>query len=182
MGITLRAYARHRGCAPNAVSKAIATGRISRESDGLIDPVKADAEWERNTNQERAVAQKTVPTPAKNSGLVRAATRTDPAESPVSDRELAEKIQGAPNYQISRAIRETYNAKMARLDYEERQRKLLRAEDVEREAFELGRRVRDRLLNIPSRVAATLAAETDFKTIERLLVQELRTAMEELSQ
>ncbi|MEO5348004.1 MAG: hypothetical protein H7834_16755 [Magnetococcus sp. YQC-9] len=73
-------------------------------------------------------------------------------------------------------------AEITRLDLEERQGKLLRADDVEREAFELGRRVRDRLLNIPSRVSPTIAAETDFKVIERLLTQELRTALEELSE
>ncbi|MEO5347925.1 MAG: hypothetical protein H7834_16345 [Magnetococcus sp. YQC-9] len=73
-------------------------------------------------------------------------------------------------------------AEIARLDLEERRGRLLKADDVEREAFELGRRVRDRLLNIPSRVSANLAAETDFKVIERLLIQELRTALEELSE
>ncbi|MEO5363840.1 MAG: hypothetical protein H7838_09495 [Magnetococcus sp. DMHC-8] len=89
---------------------------------------------------------------------------------------------GAPNYQISRAVRETYNAKLTRLEYEEKTGKLLNAEEVAKEAFALARRVRDRLLNIPSRMASVLASETDSKTIEALLSQELRIALEELSQ
>ena len=87
-----------------------------------------------------------------------------------------------PNYQMSRAVRETYNAKLTRLDYEERTGKLLNAEDVAKEAFAVARRVRDRLLNIPSRMASVLASETDSKAIERLLSQELRIALEELSE
>ena len=83
---------------------------------------------------------------------------------------------------MSRAVRETYNAKLTRLDYEERTGKLLNAEDVAKEAFALARRVRDRLFNIPSRMASVLASETDSKAIELLLSQELRIALEELAE
>ena len=91
-------------------------------------------------------------------------------------------MASAPNYQVSRAVRETYNAKLTRLDYEERTGKLLNAEDVAKDAFAVARRVRDRLLNIPSRMASVLASETDGKVIEHLLTQELRVALEELSE
>lgn len=55
--MTLRAYARHRGCQPSAVSAALASGRLSawscrRSRDGwtwAIDPERADAQWEANT-------------------------------------------------------------------------------------------------------------------------------------
>src|SRR5690349_4757446 len=45
MGLSRRAYARHRGVSETAVRKAIAAGRIGIEPDGSIDPVKADAAW-----------------------------------------------------------------------------------------------------------------------------------------
>lgn len=44
MGISIRAYARHRGVTDTAVHKAIRTGRIAPEADGTIDPDKADLE------------------------------------------------------------------------------------------------------------------------------------------
>jgi hypothetical protein len=47
MGI--REYARHRGCTPKAVRKAIDNLRISVDEDGMIDPELADEEWEANT-------------------------------------------------------------------------------------------------------------------------------------
>ena len=53
MGVSLRAYARHRGCSLTAVQKAIRGGRITPEPDGTIDPGKADAEWSANTGAAR---------------------------------------------------------------------------------------------------------------------------------
>ena len=47
MGLSLRAYARHREVSDAAVRKAIATGRITPEADGTVDPARADAEWAR---------------------------------------------------------------------------------------------------------------------------------------
>ncbi len=53
MGISIRAYARHRGVSDAAVRKAIAAGRITPEADGTIDSDRADAEWARNTEAPR---------------------------------------------------------------------------------------------------------------------------------
>ncbi len=50
-GMGLREYARYRGVSSVAVGKAIKSGRIQKELDGTIDPVKADADWAANTNQ-----------------------------------------------------------------------------------------------------------------------------------
>ena len=41
MGLSIRAYAAHRGVSHTSVRKAIASGRLSPEPDGTIDPVKA---------------------------------------------------------------------------------------------------------------------------------------------
>ncbi len=48
-------------------------------------------------------------------------------------------------------------------------------------AFTRGRTVRDNLLNIPDRLAATLAAETDVDRVHHLLSVEIRKALEELA-
>ncbi len=54
MGISIRAYARHRGVSHTAVEKAIAAARITTLPDGSIDAAVADIEWERNTLYPRA--------------------------------------------------------------------------------------------------------------------------------
>ena len=52
--MTISQYARHRGCVPSAVHKAIASGRISYLEDARgrawIDPKTADREWRENTD------------------------------------------------------------------------------------------------------------------------------------
>ena len=53
MGLSIRAYARHRGVSHVAVKKAIDTGRISQETDGTLDPERADQEWQQNTASPR---------------------------------------------------------------------------------------------------------------------------------
>lgn len=184
MGIGVREYARHRGVSHTAVEKAIKSGRIQKEPDGTIDPAKADAAWACNTNpaqQRKPEPELLKPVPIPTNPSPQLAPIRQPTPRLVAEAETVPSGVAGPNYQVSRAIRETYNAKLTRLDYEERTGKLLNAEDVAREAFAVARRVRDRLLCIPSRMAAVLASETDSKAIERLMDQELRIALEELS-
>lgn len=50
MGLSRRKYAEYRGVSESAVRKAIASGRITLEDDGTIDPVKADLEWGSQTD------------------------------------------------------------------------------------------------------------------------------------
>jgi hypothetical protein len=45
MGLSARAYARHRGVSHTAVQKALRAGRISALPDGTINPTAADATW-----------------------------------------------------------------------------------------------------------------------------------------
>ena len=190
MGMGIREYAAHRGVSHVSVIKAIKTGRIQKESDGSIDPFKADSAWEKNTSpaqQRKPDPVPVMPAPAPDNPVSVPSTKlpTPPVRQPTqrpAEPEAGPSTAGMPNYQMSRAVRETYNAKLTRLDYEERMGKLLNAEDVAKEAFALARRVRDRLLNIPSRMASVLASETDSKAIELLLSQELRIALEELSE
>ena len=50
IGISLRAYAKHRDVSHSAVQKAIDTGRIQTLPDGSIDKNQADRDWEENTD------------------------------------------------------------------------------------------------------------------------------------
>jgi len=59
MGISLRAYARHRGVTLAAVQKARETGRIPVLADGTVEAAAADTAWEAAAAARRAA--KTVP-------------------------------------------------------------------------------------------------------------------------
>jgi hypothetical protein len=173
MGLSIRAYARQRGVSDMAVRKAIKSGRIPKEPDGSIDPVKADAAWDRNSNPAQQHKPLQAPKPQLQQPI-------KPSVKPLVQQPSSPKTVG-PDFQTSRAVKETYAAKMAKLDFEERTKGLISADEVRVSAFNLARRVRDRLLLIPHRLAAILAAEMDADKVEKLLEDELRKALEELT-
>ena len=174
MGLSIRAYARRCAVSDTAVHKAIKSGRIPQEPDGTIDPVKADAAWDRNTDQGQQ--RKQPPTSPKTQP-----PKVQPQPTKPAPQNLPTPRAAGPDFQTSRAVKETYAAKMAMLDFEERTKGLIKADEVHVAAFNMARRVRDRLLLIPHRLAAIVAAEMDADEVEKLLQEELRKALEELT-
>jgi len=87
---------------------------------------------------------------------------------------------GTETLAASKAKREAFMAELARLEYEQKAGSLVPIEDVKKQAFKMARIVRDSLLNIPDRLAAELAAETNQFRVHTRLTEELRKALEEL--
>ncbi|MGC8884876.1 MAG: hypothetical protein ACP5UT_18825, partial [Bryobacteraceae bacterium] len=150
---------KHRGVSLAAVQKAVHSGRITPTADGLIDSDRADAEWSAKTR------------PGQQRPKAAAAVPREPAEAPAVGLD----------YFRARAIRESYLARLAKIEFEERTAKLVSRDEVQVAAFTNGRTVRDNLLNIPDRLAATLAAEADVDRVHHLLSVEIRRALEELA-
>ncbi len=88
---------------------------------------------------------------------------------------------GVPSYSQSRAVKEAYQARIARLQYEEMTGQLVKVSEVKVEAFKRARMARDQILSVPDRLAAVLAAEDDSDTVRDLLDEELRKALEVLA-
>ena len=158
--MNIKEYAEHRGVSHVAVIKALKAGRITKEPDGSIDPDKADADWDRNTDTSR-----------NPSGVRKAGTAQAP-EAP---------LQTGPDYNVSRAVREAYTARLAKLEYEERIGTLVRADTVKVKWFNTLRIVRDRMLQLPDRIAATLMAESDPLKFKATLDAEIRRILEDAS-
>jgi hypothetical protein len=156
MKLSISAYARHRGVSHVAVLKAIKSGRISKEADGTIDVAKADADWRKNTSQAQQRKTEKDVTPA----------RERPIDPPV--------VNSGPSYAQSRAIKEAYHARLAKLSYEEKTASLVKIDSVKVAWFNVLRVLRDRALNLPDRLAPLLAAETDPKRVRDLLDTDLR--------
>jgi hypothetical protein len=57
MGLSLRGYAKHRGCRLFAVQKARRSGKIPVLGDGTIDPDAADAAWNAAAEARRAAGR-----------------------------------------------------------------------------------------------------------------------------
>jgi hypothetical protein len=179
--MSLRAYARHRGVSLRAVQKAIASGRIAARKDGRLDAATADANWARNTAPRPIPAAKPpakrpviVPTPegAHHHAAPRPAVR-EPVEPP--------RLESGLEYSKARAVKESYLARLAKIDFEERTGKLVSRDEMRVAAFNKYRTFRDGMLNIPDRLAAVLAAESDPRRTHELLSTEIRKTLEEFS-
>lgn len=183
-GLSIRGYARHRRVSHTAVRKAIETGRIVAGEDGTIDPTVADRQWAASTNLSKPLNSVTgVPKKRRRLGAP-----PDPLGVPGPD--AGEASNGPTNgdaarlvssYAGSRAAREAYLARLAKLDYEQRSGKLVDADQVRAQVFALGRRARDALRGIPDRLAPILAGEADAAVVHRLLAEEIDRGLSELA-
>lgn len=157
----LKQYATHAG-----ISRQAAADQLERVGIDYLQPFdfsEADKRREAARHADRAAFA----TPIYN---------TNADEDPVDP-----ETKKDPKFIASQARREMFRAKMAELDYLERVSKLIPAEDVDREWFELARLVRDTMLNIPARIADQLAHETDQRKVQDLLEQEIYQALESIA-
>lgn len=179
MSMSLRAYARHRGVALSAVQKAIATGRIHPEPDGSIDPIKADAQWDRHTR----TAQPTTPRVTTTRPPPVTQHASQPA-APPPQPQASDDARGV-DYHKARAVRETYSARLAKLEFEERTGKLISKDEVDIKYFQLARQLRDRMQQIPRKVApeivALVVADPDVRGVTDILDVAIREALEDLA-
>jgi hypothetical protein len=66
---------------------------------------------------------------------------------------------------------------MSKLDFEERSGKLISRDEVHVAAFNKYRTFRDGMLNLPDRLAAALAAESDSAKVHEILTTEIRKTL-----
>jgi hypothetical protein len=105
----------------------------------------------------------------------------DPAFSHLSSGRIAMGPDiGSAEFRKARAVREGYAARLARLEFERRSGQLVNVKDVKVAIFAVAREVRDKLLNISSRVGALVAAESDEFKCEQIIDREVREALRSL--
>ena len=161
MGLSIRAYARHRGVSDTAVHKAIKAGRITPETDGSIDPANADRQWDRNTDatQQRETASKlrSAPKSVVMSDLPAASTvaATASANTPLSTGGTS-LLQAKTANEVLKA--QTNKVRLARLKGE-----LVDRSQAIAHVFKLARTERDAWLNWPARISAQMAAKLGEK-------------------
>ena len=196
MGFSRRAYARHRGCAENAVRKAIASGRISLEPDGTIDPAKADAEWAANTDpsQQRGAHARPAPAPEMPKGAPATAGKPVPKaainavnetlKETGSDAGETEGGGGEVSFVRARMANEVLKAQTARVRLQKMKGELVDRAKAVSTVFDLARRERNAWQNWPARVAAMMAADlgVDAHRMEAVLEQHVRQHLAELAE
>lgn len=169
--MTQKQYAEHRGCSPVSVHKAVKGGRISLIGD-RIDPAVADIQWAANSRA-RAPSR---PAAAGGAGpQVAPAPGTSAVDQPPS-------VAGRDGeYWDSRSRREKAEAAIAEMKESEMRGLLIRADAVRSAWSTKISSVRDVLLQIPSRLAPVLAAESEIGRVTELLEDALRQALAHLA-
>lgn len=167
MGISLRAYARVRGCSLTAVQKAIASKRITTLADGTIDPDRANKDWAKNTFAGQTVHR--APAAAPEERFPQPHDPPSPSGDPVAA------------YLRARAVKESFQARTAQLEYEERAGKLIQAVRASEYAATFSAIIKDGLMAMPDRLGPMLAAVDDEKVIHRMLVAEVSALLRKVS-
>ena len=169
-------YAKHRGVSKAAVSFAAKEGRITvivdpKNGGKFVESDQADREWEQNSDQDMV----------RNQSLKGKKRETKAVVQMSGANEDAEKRGKVPPLSESKAIKEAFLARIAKLQFEIQSKSVIPVDEVRRSAFNTARIVRDSLLNIPDRVAHEFASETDPHKIHLALTQALIFALEELT-
>jgi hypothetical protein len=187
MGLSIRAYARHRGVTDTAVHKAIRSGRINALSDGTIDPDQADAQWERNTSSPKTGTQRPavkvkVPEVDGEGGGDRvgagAATNTGSGGGGAGGAGGA----GGTSLLQARTVNEVVKAQTNKVRLARLKGELIDRPQAIAHVFKLARSERDAWLNWPARVSAQMAAklELDAHTMHVALENAVREHLQEL--
>ena len=157
MGLSIRAYARHRGVSHVAVKKAIDTGRITPEVDGTIEPNRADLEWAQNTVAARKPAAAKTASPAAEP-IRPASAPVEPVAPPLS--------AGGTSLLQARTVNEVVKAQTNKVRLAQLKGDLVDRSQAIAHVFRLARTERDAWLNWPARISAEMAAKLEVDAHE----------------
>jgi hypothetical protein len=170
--VTFSEFAALKGCSKAAVTGAvrsrIAAAVVEKDGRRWLDRDQALELWNRNTK-------------ATHNAKVSVADLIE-APAPRTPVELKRAIEALPDDAIpelneSRARREHYQAELSKLQVAQQRRELVPAEEVKKDAFQVGRSIREALSNLADRLSHQLAGETDPAVIHQLLSDEHRDAL-----
>lgn len=193
-GLSIRAYARHRGVSDAAVRKAIAAGRITPEPDGSLDAQRADLDWARNTESPRigprpAAAARPASGSSPGSFLGStpwSAAASTPSPGPGSNpsHDAGPSPAGGTSLLQARTVNEVVKAQTNKVRLARLKGELVDRSQAIAHVFKLARTERDAWLNWPARVSAQMAARlaVDAHTMHVTLEAAVREHLQELGE
>lgn len=197
-------YARHRGVSEKRIRQYIAQGHISFEAFEkcpktgklLLNVELADKDLKHNMDHGRAMSSKALTKNKVASTEVIGETKSSgPAGVKIDKIESSSVTPPVVNtppppsefdldierYQKSKADTEFQRAKKLKLETAEREGTLLNAENVRKMISKLVGETKEKLLNIPSKIAPELVSMEDVLEIENKISNEINEVLENLS-
>lgn len=167
MLVTFSEFAIIKGCSKGAVTHAsknrIAAAVVEEDGKRWLDRDMALDLWRKNTLNTHCSK----------------VSDADPVELKAAIKALPE--DAIPDLNESRARREHYQAELAKLQVAQQRKELIAADEVKKQAYQVGRSVREALSNLADRLSHELAGEVDATRIHQLLTDEHRAALMELT-
>jgi hypothetical protein len=153
-----------------AVRVAVKNGRLTQRPDGLFDLEQAVQEFADSTHHEKGHNNRSASpaVSAKQAGATRL------PDIPAPDIPLPAETKSTA-YAKARAGTQIYEALTKKLRYEKAIGNLTPTADVENARFTEFRTLREACFNIPPRIAALLAGESDVARCQQLLESELNS-------
>lgn len=167
--LTESGLARLLGVSRQAIHDLVKRGILEKDSSGLIDVSKAQDALAKSVHPSSKTAA-SLPTTAQHS-------KNPDSTAPLENDQNVE----ITSYHVAKTLRESEEAKMARIKRMELEKSLGRVADMEREAYTEARIIRDTLLGaLPTKLAPTLAPITDPFALEQALREGLRAALHDI--
>lgn len=189
----LREFGRMVDKTGEAVRKAIATGKIPADCVGtrklktgpgrlvpvIINPTKAAKCWGQNVDPNQ-VRDKRVMSESRAAAHARARGETPKPPTEDESIDVPEVVEGqVPSITTSKAITAAYEAKTAKLLYEEKSGKLVNAEQIRLKYFGMIKTAQTKLRGVPTKAKSKIPTLTvrDIEALEELIDE----AMQELA-
>lgn len=175
--------ARILGVSRAAVTQGVRAGRIVAEPDGTID-IKRNREYfeSRLKGEYKKIARKKREIKKKKEPESKQKTGPGLNTQQVDESYLYEVNKLTKSYDQARTEFTELKSEKARIELEKIQGSLVESAEVQKAAFDIARKTRDRLLAVPDRISNLLATEEDPHKIREILDGELRRAMEDLKE
>lgn len=154
-------YAKHRGVSKQYINQLVKAGVL------VMRGTKIDVRASDKVLDDRPLPEIEEPQPIRAAPL-----RPAPDAPPGQQR---------TSYAEARTIKMVFDAKLARLQFETKQGKLIEAEAVRLRISEHVRTLRDGLLGLPDRLSSTFAAESDPRKIHVTMKTEIARELEALA-
>lgn len=172
IGVSLRAYAQHRGVTDGAVRKAIKAGRITTLQDGSIDVAQADRQWNSTTDPSKPLNSVT--------GDPKHHRDHSMPETPMRGRGEQALPSGDSGYTKARTIREITRAKKEQYEFDLQTGDTVRTADVRLGAFACGQRRLESMNGLAAAVAPLVAVTDSVEECRRIIQERVDAIAAEL--
>ena len=170
MLVTFKDLAKLKGVSAPAVTKKMKKDYmqpciVNHNGQKLVNKDMALELWHGNSN----IAQTPVTVPAETKKELKRQIDEMPADE-------------IPDFNVSRARKEFYTAKLAEIEVGVKKAELIPAKEVKKKSFELSVGIREAFLTLPDRVSNLFASETDATVIDAVMRQEIYACLERFSE